>query len=449
MALHNVFEFRWKNFKGFKDTDWIKIKPLTLLLGPNNSGKTSFISPILLMSQTISSRDPITPIITRGKITDQGSYRDLVHAYDTSKSLFFGFRYHIHEPEKKLKKIGTYPPGTIEIVFNQGKDSSEIYLKSHKVYDMYFRLFYSLTRTNAGNWSIRGVNTKKMRKKERIAINKSQPINFLFSPTPTLHNIDKQLGEDTNYKSERFSEEFSHFIQASAYNYSELRNIFNRLSYIGPLREIPYRYYQTASENYLTVGPKGENTANLLKIHIDKYQDEINEWIKKFDFGDELLIKDLSDELFTISFLNNKTHTKTNIANVGFGASQVLPLIVQALISPKESMTIAEQPEIHLNPKLQCILADLFSHMVSKDQRIIVETHSEHLLLSIRRLVAEKKIKSNDVAIYFVEKINDLSHIREIPLQENGHIEPIDWPKGFFQETLKESLALATEQAKI
>lgn len=52
-------EVRWKNFKGFKDTKWTKIKPITIILGSNNSGKTNFLAPFLLLNQTINSRDRI------------------------------------------------------------------------------------------------------------------------------------------------------------------------------------------------------------------------------------------------------------------------------------------------------------------------------------------------------------------------------------------------------
>tara|TARA_B100000508_G_C11372854_1_gene234574 strand:+ start:40 stop:465 length:426 start_codon:yes stop_codon:yes gene_type:complete len=136
------------------------------------------------------------------------------------------------------------------------------------------------------------------------------------------------------------------------------------------------------------------------------------------------------------------------MVNSGFGASQVLPLIVQAIVSRKRSITLAEQPEIHLNPKIQCELADLFTYMAEKGQTIIAETHSEHLLLRLRRLVAEDKLSSDDVAIYFVKSEDRESSIKEIKLQHNGHIKQIDWPKGFFGETLKESMAMASEQAK-
>ena len=448
MSLHYNYELRWKNYRGFKDTGWIKIKPLTVILGPNNSGKTSFISPILLMAQTMASRDILTPIITSGKLTDLGTYMDLVNDYDTTKNIYFGFKYHTHEPDNKLKKLGEYPPGMVETEFAYDNELRNIFIKNQKVYDIFSRLFYRLSRTKKGNYRLDGIQSSKMRPKEKRAINKCLPLNFVFSPAPILYNIDRVGKEDKNYKSKQFSEEFSIFIQALGYNYSELRNIFGDLSYIGTIREKPQGYYQKSCETYNTVGSTGENTANLLYRIIKKVQPSLNKWINKFDFGDELLITNISDELFSLVFKNSHNGLITNIANAGFGASQIIPLICQALASPSDSLTIAEQPEIHLNPKLQCVLADLFSYMINKDQRLIVETHSEHLLLRLRRLIASKELNNDDVAIYFVEKDNSVSKIREIKVHSNGHIVPIDWPKDFFQDSLKESLALATAQSK-
>jgi predicted ATPase len=86
--------------------------------------------------------------------------------------------------------------------------------------------------------------------------------------------------------------------------------------------------------------------------------------------------------------------------------------------------------------------------MANSDHRVIVETHSEHLLLRLRRLVADGSISHNKVAIYFVEKIDGLSKIRHIDLKGNGHIPSESWPKGFFEESLSESLALAAAQSR-
>ena len=106
----------------------------------------------------------------------------------------------------------------------------------------------------------------------------------------------------------------------------------------------------------------------------------------------------------------------SNIADAGFGTSQLLPLIIQTLTARPGTITIAEQPEIHLNPRLQSVLADLFVEMANTGHHVIVETHSEHLLLRLRRLVASGKIKSSEVAIYFIERLKGESTVRSVPI---------------------------------
>lgn len=451
MALHSTYEVRWKNFKGFKDTDWIKIKPITVLIGANNAGKTSFVAPFLLMNQTLSSRDTASSLIVKGSLYDGGNIQELLNDYDFEKEIFFGFRYHIHEPTKrKLSKVGSYPPGAIEVtlVVNNDKDR-DIIVKQETVYDMFLRKFFQLTRNKEGFYALTGLDKNKMEIDEKAAIEKSSPLNFLFSPNSLLSAAIKENEKlDEKTRSKRISKEFSTLLQSVSHNFSMVKKIIGDLSYIGPIRENPHRVYEVSNEASNTVGQRGENMPNLLKRHHKKLQKEINEWVKKFGFGDILEFKELYGNLYSIRFRDKNSPRYTSIANAGFGASQILPLVIQALVSPKESLTIAEQPEIHLNPRLQCVLADLFAFMAKRDQRVIIETHSEHLLLRLRRLVADKTIPANDIAIYFVEKQEGNSVIREIKLEENGHIKSTEWPKGFFEDTIRESLALASEQSK-
>jgi predicted ATPase len=93
-------------------------------------------------------------------------------------------------------------------------------------------------------------------------------------------------------------------------------------------------------------------------------------------------------------------------------------------------------------------LADIFVSMAKANQRVLVETHSEHLLLRLRRLVAERRIDADQIAIYYIEKKDGCSVVRQIDMRDNGNVPSSDWPKGFFEDTLHESLALAQAQAR-
>jgi len=126
----------------------------------------------------------------------------------------------------------------------------------------------------------------------------------------------------------------------------------------------------------------------------------------------------------------------------------VLPLIVQSIYAPSDSIIIAEQPEIHLNPKLQTTLADLFCDAVAQGKGIIVETHSEHLLLRLRVLIAQRVISAEDVALYYVEREGVECQVRRIPVESNGHIDADTWPAGFFEDSLREALSLALTQSQ-
>ncbi len=139
--------------------------------------------------------------------------------------------------------------------------------------------------------------------------------------------------------------------------------------------------------------------------------------------------------------------------DVGYGISQVLPIVTQlynanntklngrASLSYQGTTAIFEQPEIHLHPAAQAQLADLFVNCVTDKKnpvnRILIETHSEHLIRKLQVLVAdpESGIDSDQVAIYYVDKNEEgNSYIEKMELCENGQFEKA-WPSGFFDKS--------------
>lgn len=448
VTLHSNYQIRWMNYKRFEDTNWITLKPLTILLGTNNAGKSSILSPLLLMAQTLASNDREAPLVPYGSLIDLGSYKDFVHLHDTSRDVFFGIRFHTHGHKPKLKPVGAYPPGGIEVTFGAGKRPEQVQLKRVEITDIYDRpYFLRALRGNAAGYSLGGaIPLESMKQDERKALESVEPVNFLFSPNDIFAKLEPQTPKDRETKPGSFSKEFTHYLRAVGFTYANVRALFGQLSYVGPLRAKLRRFYRVSAELPDTVGAQGEHAANLFRRRAGDLKDRIDSWVKRFEFGDELRYNDLTDDVFQLVFKAGSE--ETNVADAGFGASQVLPLIIQAAAAPNDSLTLAEQPEIHLNPRLQCVLADLFVQMATSGHRVIVETHSDHLIVRLRRLVAEGKIAADQVSLYFVERAHGASIIREIPLEQNGNIEREEWPKGFFEEGLREALALATVQSQ-
>ena len=364
MAHLNYFEIRWKNFRGFRDTGWLKIKPLTILIGPNNAGKSSIISPLLLLGQTLQSSDALTSLISRGSLVDGGTFRDLVHEHDINNEIFMGIKFHTHDPKGGEKEIGSYPPGAVELTFSQGDRAPSIDLVRFSVYDIFMRKFFSRTRMKSGRFSLRGKLFEGLNRKERRAINSAKPRNFLFTPTSTIYSL---VGSREKFvPSADFTRDFELYLNILSTVFFEIRSVLGGVNYIGPIRQKAQRYYPASGEIPSSVGPRGENAPGILlrQESSEEVSEEISAWMKKFEFGESVEIKD-SGETFSVMFCDGPK--KRNIADAGFGASQTLPLIVQAAAAEKGSLTIAEQPEIHLNPKLQCVLGDLFAEMVRKD----------------------------------------------------------------------------------
>ena len=142
---------------------------------------------------------------------------------------------------------------------------------------------------------------------------------------------------------------------------------------------------------------------------------------------------------------------KLQINDVGLGVSQVLPIVVGAYDRGFSIMSV-EQPELHIHPAVQCKLADVLAHALlgkKKDDEkyLLLETHSEHLMLRLLRRIREKyeeelppgapEIEPNDLSVLYVEKDDEGVKITHIPVTDDGDFEK-KWPKGFFEERTEE-----------
>lgn len=441
-------EIQWTNFRGLQDTGWVKIKPITVIIGANATGKTSLIAPLLILKQSLESSDPSLALKTEGALFNAGSYEDLIYRHDTNRELSFALRFvrKSRARGEELDIVGEYPPGEVEFTFTSVNGTPV--LQRYLVRDIYGRLLLERERLETGRYSVRGINLSTQGRDFRQAIRKSSPERFLFTPASVFRYRFESQHRHSKDQVE-IQEAESRYLGTVTFTAGIVQSLLSNISYIGPLRERPRRLYEVSGEHPANVGTRGEFAPEILFRRRDtELINLVNKWVGKFDFGLHLECNLLTQGAFNITLRRKKTSPSINLSDTGFGLSQILPLIVQGFYANAQSMIIFEQPEIHLNPRLQSLLADLFCAVAARRVGMVVETHSEHFLLRLRRLIAEEKIKAADVALYYVEKHLDRSMIREIPVKGNGHIESEQWPRGFFEDTLRESFSLAAAQAK-
>ncbi len=182
------------------------------------------------------------------------------------------------------------------------------------------------------------------------------------------------------------------------------------------------------------VTTNSEKTENLIR--------ELLEDKKNLDFYTKLILFDKNSDI------------SVSLRDVGVGISQVLPVLVNAY-SPDNNVVAVEQPEIHLHPKLQSELADVFIETALGEEKktYLIETHSEHLLLRIMRRIRQTTngdlpkdktpIKAQDVQILFVKEGRNVegSVIKKIALDDDGELKD-RWPGGFFEEGFEERFGL-------
>jgi predicted ATPase len=141
-----------------------------------------------------------------------------------------------------------------------------------------------------------------------------------------------------------------------------------------------------------------------------------------------------------------KIGTRT-LANVGFGASQILPVIGLCLSASPGDLILLEQPELHLNPGMQQKLADFLLAMVKTGRQIIVETHSEYLITRLRRDAATDPEDHKFFTIVFVERDPKVgTSYRTVNVDEQGDLS--EWPKGFFDHVAEDLRILMRKAAE-
>jgi len=223
----------------------------------------------------------------------------------------------------------------------------------------------------------------------------------------------------------------------------------SRLQYLGPFRDAPLRAYPFSGERPSILNTTGKGATDVLVADYFRrgrrkraLSNSVQAWLSRSQIASELHIHAIGDRQYDIRLKHPVTGEIENLADVGYGISQVLPVLVAGYNLTQGSIFMVEQPELHLHPSAQSELGDFFVELFEAGVQSIIETHSEHLILRLQRHVASGRLDARDVAVNFVHSGETRKQVTLLPLDDNG-IFTEKWPQGFFEERLEEAMSLA------
>ena len=427
--------------------------PLTIFCGNNSSGKSSIAQFLLLLKQTAESydRQRVLHFGDRDSLIDLGSYSDIVFMHNTDNNIQFGFTFDMTKPVQ-------IPTTNSRTSFSQIGFEATISFerKSNKSVLENFHYTLSNERNSSGSPVIFEILRKdgKYRLDARGYTLKRQKGRVWSLPNP--ENFFGFPNEATAYYQN------TDFLQDLSLS---IKNLFKSIYYVGPLRDHPERFYQFSGETPPDVGEKGKTAINALlsakgrriskgvKKKYETFDELIARWLRQLELIHEFKVTPISTNRkeYEVRVKPQKGSPEVLITDVGFGVSQILPVVVQCFYVDPHSILFFEQPEIHLHPSVQSHLGDLFIEAIhsrengqERDLQIIVESHSEHLIRRIQRRIAEEIIKPEEVAIYFIDQVDGKAKLEELEIDLFGNI--TNWPSHFFGNDI-EDLEFMTQAA--
>lgn len=428
--------------------------PITLFFGANSSGKSSIGQFLMMLKQTVESPDRKAVFYPGGRnsAVQLGSYQEMVFHRNPDNKISFEYQWDVRDAFQIRDPITnqTYSGDTLlfEAVVGLGDRQKYLLVVERLKYQLMANgeqtLVVSLERkADAKSGYKADAQLYTLVRKKMRAWSLKDTVRFYGFPDEVV----------AYYQNADFVQELN------------LRNekLFQSLFYLGPLRTKAERLYSWGGVNPESVGFSGENTvAAILSARNRKISLGYKRTAKPFEQIIALKLKEMGlIEEFKVNAISEqrqeyevKVRTKgsrdwVDLPDVGFGISQVLPVLVQCFYAPPDSIILMEQPEIHLHPSAQSALADVMIDVINSREngtnrniQLIIETHSEHFLRRLQRRIAEDRVAQERVSAYFADVTKIPAILEPLQIDIFGNIQ--NWPENFFGDEMGD----VTEQAK-
>ena len=452
---------QFKNFKIWKDTKPFKMAPLTVLFGTNSSGKSSIEQFFLMLKQTMESSDRKVVIYPgdRDSAVNLGSFEELVFARDPKNKLEFNFEWSLAKPLTIKDPRSEFTCSGDHLCF-----SADVGMAGEKHPKLAVGRFeYELKQDGRDVmrvWVVRKAGEKieyKLDASPYTLIRNQMRAWPLGAPTKFFGFPDEI---PAYYQNADFVQDFS----------LQMEQLLRSISYLGPLRSKGERLYYWTGGEPASVGYSGENTISALlaakarqlntgrKKRRKPFEQFIAEKLHQLELIDDFEVKQISEHRkeYEVKVKTPGSPFWVDVPDVGFGISQVLPVLVQCFYAPADSILFIEQPELHLHPKAQSNLADLFIDVLSSRVdgkpryiQLVIETHSEHFLHRLQRRIAEnhpdRPITPDQVAAYVAHTAGTNSTLEPLQIDLFGNI--TNWPENFFGDSMGDLTAMTQAAA--
>lgn len=454
-------QLRIQNFKGWKDTGSIRMAPITLFFGVNSSGKSSIGQFLMLLKQTVESQDRKAVFFTGNEksAVEFGSFRTMVFQRNPSNRIKFEYCWTLPDPLKIDDPVSekSFTGNVIDFKATVGlNDSSE---QVPDIDNFSYTLF------------------SEDRQILKVSLEKKQDAKNGLGQYHTVaeqYNLVRQKGRPWAFKEVvrfyGFPDEMvayhqnADFVQDMSLTHE---NLFRSISYLGPLRTRAKRLYHWWDTKPESVGHAGEHTvaailaARKRKIGLGPkrralpFEEIIALKLKEMGLIEEFNVSPIAEtrQEYEVKIRTKGSDNWVDLPDVGFGISQVLPVLVQCFYAPENSIIIMEQPEIHLHPGAQAALADVMIDVINSREngkkrniQLIIETHSEHFLKRLQRRIAEDAIAKDTVSAWFANVTTTPASLEPLQIDPFGNI--LNWPDNFFGDEMGDMAAHAKAALK-
>ncbi len=454
-------KLRIKNFKAWNDSGDIRLAPLTVLFGTNSAGKTSIPQLLLLLKQTAESPDRQRALHLGDSRTlvDAGTFDDVVHGHDVSRPVEFTLGWSLNQSLVVRDPLSGQDYAGDHLEFSASLSADE----KHQPRTTTFR--YAL-RENGQSVVELAVVEKTEGKKAR----KKPEFELVSHPYPLTRHPGRAWALPEPLRFYGFPDEVAAYYQNAAFASDfvlELERLLKSVFYVGPLREYPKRLYLWSGEIPDHVGVKGERAVEAILAAKDRtfnwkpkqktkpLPELVATRLEAMGLIHDFQVKPLGQHRkeYEVLVRTSPKLPEVKLTDVGFGVSQVLPVIVECLYVPRRSIVIFEQPEVHLHPRVQADLADLFVDAIRaregaapRDCQFIIESHSEHFLRRLQRRIAEEELSNDDASLYFIHTEGSEARIEALDVDLFGNIR--NWPDNFFGDEMADLVARTEAQGR-